>query len=159
MVSPFFKIRVDTARLPIQRPNSMTVNLTAGGEIHMKNGKWLKLVCVALVFSNTSGFAGSIETPRELVPVIKVSDSEALRAYLVSLVEEFEDKKVSNDKDNLTVYLDDTENPCKLDEKAVKLTCEYSYLLDRWNGEVSAEFAVENGKMVRLTEISFTGNL
>ena len=98
-----------------------------------------------------AAFAAEIHTPRPVDPMISVQDEKAIKNLLISYVEEIEERK------DIEYYLDDMKEVCK-DVTFRKMTCEFSYLQDRWNGQVKLEFNVWRGRIVELSKIEVTGN-
>lgn len=114
----------------------------------------MKQILFSILVSNfisASVLAAEIHTPRVVDPMISINDEKAVKNLLISYVEEIEERK------DIEYYLDDMKEVCK-DVTFRKMTCEFSYLQDRWNGQVKVEFNVWRGRIMELSKIEVTGN-
>jgi hypothetical protein len=95
-------------------------------------------------------------TPRAIAPALDLNKEAARNAFLTKLVEEFEKRKVG---DELDVDFVKGEQVCKIALDGKSVTCEISYLQDRFNGTLKAVLALDkHGKAVRLEKALFDGN-
>ena len=119
---------------------------------------------IKLEISTDSSGSGAAQV---LSPAIKMADAASLRKYLTDLALNNELASAQGDaaaaaeiKASFSIYLDGNMSEyCHLSVDRKAMNCDYSYLADRWNGTVSAQFKVVDHKLTELTSVYFGGNM